>query len=83
MIEIGLMWVRTDGKRTVEQVVHDGARRYEQKFGLLPSVCYASSATLGAGVEKVMVDVDDRAVVVWPDPSLPREHFWLGVESCG
>lgn len=85
MIEVGLMWCRVDGKRSVEETVRAAAKRHVERFGTWPDVGYASPAMLGAGVEKMTVLVGDRkerVVKVFPDSQLAPMHLWLGVEGC-
>lgn len=73
----GLLWYDDDPGRDLREKVGRAARRYRQKFGASPDVCYVHpSAVNGNGKgEKV------GRLRVAPLPSVLRHHFWLGREE--
>ena len=79
----GLLWYDDDPGRDLAEKVTRAARRYKQRFGASPTVCYVHPSALshqgasrGNGkVHKV------GGVLVEPLPSVLRNHFWVGREE--
>nr|HID14985.1 hypothetical protein [Anaerolineae bacterium] len=76
-MKVGLLWYDDDPGCDLAEKIGRAARRYRQKFGTSPDVCYVHpSALSGNGqVRKV------GGVRVAPLPSVLRHHFWLGREE--
>lgn len=73
MIQQGLLWFDdTVGRSTADKVAR-AARRYQQKYGHAPNVCYAHPSTPDVGI-------DTAGIHVSPLKSVLPMHFWLGVE---
>jgi len=71
----GLLWFDDDPKRDLAQKVGRAARRYRQKFGRPPNVCYVHPSLLEGRARRV------NGVHVLPLPSVLRHHFWVGEEE--
>ena len=70
---IGLLWFDESG--TLEQRVERAVRRYTEKFGRRPTVCYVHPSMLNDG--PVLV----AGVRVVPRRATLRDHFFVGVED--
>ena len=75
MIE-GLLWYDDDPARDLAEKVKRAARRYQQKFGAAPTVCYVHPSTLDDKQQVGQVDVTALASVL-------QHHFWIGREESG
>ena len=84
-MKMGLLWYDDDPRRDLAEKIGRAARRYRQKFGTSPDVCYVHPSALSGngqaaggrrqGARKV------GGVRVAPLPSVLRHHFWLGQEE--
>jgi hypothetical protein len=73
MIQEGLLWFDDNKTRTVAAKVDMAMKRYQQKYGRMPTVCYAHPVTL---------DGQDVSIFkILPLKSVLPNHFWLGVET--
>ena len=73
----GLLWYDDDPARDLTEKIGRAARRYRQKFGTSPDVCYVHpSAVSGNGKGRRVGKLH-----VAPLPSVLRHHFWLGREE--
>jgi hypothetical protein len=70
----GLLWYDDSGRDLAEKIGL-AARRYRQKFGAPPDVCYVHPSALNGRVHQV------GKVRVSSKPSVLRHHFWLGQEK--
>ncbi len=86
---IGLLWFDDDPKRDLKQKVGNAARRYAERFGRQPTVCYVHPSMLnGLGsansASAIFLDVGGLSLRVIPCRSIPRHHYFLGdVEEVG
>jgi len=71
----GLLWYDDDPGRDLAEKIMRAIRRYQQKFGALPDVCYVHPSTLGGNGKTQKVG----GVSVMAKPTVLRHHFWLGV----
>jgi len=89
-MKVGLLWYDDDPGHDLAEKIRRAARRYRQKFGASPNICYVHRSVLhpstGSGqapqgetgngkVRKV------GGVRVSPSPTVLRHHFWLGREE--
>ena len=73
----GLLWYDDDPGRDLAEKIGRAMRRYQQKFGAAPDVCYVHpSALAGNGHGQKVGGVRVAAL-----PSVLRHHFWLGREG--
>jgi hypothetical protein len=77
MIQEGLLWYDDDPKRELGDKVLQAAKRYRQKYGEAPNVCYVHPSTMGETAD----DNDVNGVRVAVLPSVLRNHYWLGAEE--
>jgi hypothetical protein len=71
------LWYDGDPGRDLAAKVERAARRYEQKFGVAPNVCYVHPSALGDNGKARTI----AGIRVAPLPSVLRHHFWLGREE--
>jgi hypothetical protein len=85
MMKEGLLWYDDNPGRDLAAKIGPAVRRYRQKFGLAPNVCYVhASALASAGSAGVGGNGHERqvdGVRVAPLPSVLRHHFWVGREE--
>ncbi len=75
----GLLWYDDDPRRGLAEKIGRAARRYRQKFGAAPDICYVHPLALGGNGNGEGQKVGQ--VRVSPLPSVLRHHFWLGQEE--
>jgi len=69
----GLLWFDDNPQVPLATKIDNAARRYREKFGRAPNVCYVSPRTLaGAGSFSASIKVVALA-------SMQPNHFWIGV----
>jgi hypothetical protein len=73
----GLLWYDDNPGRDLAEKIGPAARRYRQKFGTAPEICYVHPSTLGGNGKVKQVG----GVRVSSKPSVLRHHFWLGREE--
>jgi len=77
----GLLWYDDDPGRELAEKVGRAARRYRQKFGAAPDICYVHPLALRGNGDNDGQKVGQ--VHVAPLSSVLRHHFWLGREEKG
>jgi len=84
----GLLWYDDNPGRDLADKVRQAARRYRQKFGAVPDVCYVHPPVTGPGTVALALNGNGNGKVqkvgrvrVAPLPSVLRHHFWLGREE--
>ncbi len=91
---IGLLWFDDDPNRDLKQKVGNAAKRYAEKFGRQPTVCYvhpsmlnglensdnghAASSSPRGGTSAISLDIGDLHLRVVPRRSVLRHHLWVG-----
>ncbi|HEY72066.1 MAG: hypothetical protein DRJ03_10250 [Chloroflexi bacterium] len=75
----GLLWYDDNPGRDLADKVRQAARRYRQKFGAAPDICYVHPLALNGNGNGKGQKVG--RVCVSPLPSVLRHHFWLGQEE--
>lgn len=71
-MKIGMMWLDTDKKRTLEEKVRRAADYYRDKHGRFPEVCLVN--------ERILKDEKKVGrVMVQPAKAVLPSHFWLGM----
>lgn len=73
----GLLWYDDNPGRDLAEKIGPAARRYQQKFGAPPNICYVHPSALNGNGKVQEVD----GVHVASAPSILRHHFWLGRED--
>ncbi len=73
-MDIGLLWHDSSGKELARKV-NQAARRYRERFGEPPDVCYVHPAQLPDG------DCQVGDIRVRSSQRILPHHFWLGLEK--
>lgn len=74
-MEIGLLWFDDNPKVPLATKIENAARRYRERFGKSPNVCYVHPKTL-IGAENMPTNV--RLI---ESTSIQPNCFWIGVMS--
>lgn len=77
VMETGLLWFDDNPKVPFANKVESAARRYRERFGRSPDVCYVHPETR-AGATAMPAHV--RVVT---SSAVRPNHFWIGVKSQG
>ena len=79
----GLLWYDDNPGRDLAEKIGRAARRYRQKFGTTPDVCYVHPSVLSPGGTSGGNGKTHKVggVLVEPLPSVLRHHFWVGREE--
>lgn len=79
----GLLWYDDNPGCDLAAKIGPAVRRYRQKFGVAPNVCYVHASTLAAasGPGGNGHEREVSGVRVAPLPSVLRHHFWVGREE--
>jgi len=71
-MKVGMLWLDTDRKRSLDEKVRRAAEYYQEKYGLMPELCLVNS--------KVTVDEKKVGEVkIESAKSVLPNHFWLGM----
>lgn len=73
----GLLWYDDSPGHDLAEKIGRAARRYKQKFGTTPDVCYVHPSALNGNGKAHKVG----QVRVSSRPSVLRHHFWVGREK--
>ncbi len=71
-MKVGMMWLDTDKKRTLDDKIRRAADFYADKYGCPPELCLVNKSALD---EEKEVD----HVIVQPAKNVLPGHFWLGM----
>ena len=74
MMDIGLLW-HDGGSADLAGTLAQAAKRYHDRFGDKPNVCYVHPTLLPDGDRKV------NGILVRSSARVLRHHFWLGQEK--
>jgi hypothetical protein len=74
-METGLLWFDDNPKVTFASKVESAARRYRERFGKPPNVCYVHPQTCAAAT------VMPAHVQVIALSTVRPDHFWVGIKS--
>ncbi len=72
-MKVGLLWYDAGSKALTKKVTR-AAKRYQERFGEQPNVCYVHPKTLPNGA------CDVKGIRVLPSPQILRHHYWVGRE---
>lgn len=76
-MKIGLLWFDDDPKQDLAQKITRAAKRYRQKFGIPPDVCYVHKSSLSVNGKTAQVG----QIHVTSQPASLLHHFWIGQEE--
>lgn len=66
----GLLWFSNNG--SMVQAIMDAAKRYQEKFGIAPNVCYVNRQDWS---ESLTVE----GITIKMKPTIMPKHLWIGV----
>jgi alkyl sulfatase BDS1-like metallo-beta-lactamase superfamily hydrolase len=82
VMQTGLLWFDNDPNRDMVLKIEDAARRYREKFGVAPNICYVNQAASGGGELKLSLQgLQAASLRVVPVSNVLLHHFWVGVEE--
>jgi hypothetical protein len=82
IMQTGLLWFDSDPNREISRKIEDAARRYKEKFGVAPNICYVNQAALGGGELRLALQWGQAASLrVVPVSNVLLHHFWVGIEE--
>jgi hypothetical protein len=82
IMQTGLLWFDNDPNREMARKIEDAARRYKERFGVAPNICYVNQAALGEGELRLALQGNQAALLrVVPASNVLLHHFWVGVEE--
>jgi hypothetical protein len=73
----GLLWYDDNPGYDLSEKIRRAVRRYKQKFGAVPNVCYVHPSALSDNVKMQRVG----EVRVSSQSSVLQHHFWVGQEE--
>jgi hypothetical protein len=73
MMKLGLLWFDDDAKRKVAEKLDEAAERYEERFGVRPTLVHLNPAQAEG--------LAHRRLRVYGDASLRRNYFLVGVDD--
>lgn len=73
-MDVGMLWLDTDKKRSFDEKVRRAAEYYEDKYGHLPDMCFVNTKAIDS--EKKIDNVK-----VQPGKTILPGHFWLGMST--
>jgi hypothetical protein len=74
-MDTGLLWFDDNPKVPFASKVDSAVRRYRERFGRSPDVCYVHPQTWAAATAM------PAQVQVIPSSTVRPDHFWVGVKS--
>jgi len=73
MLKMGLLWFDDDSKRALTTKLDEAAERYEERFGVRPTLAHLNPAQAEG--------MKHRRLRVWGDPGLRRNYFLIGIDE--
>jgi len=74
-MKIGLLWFDNDPRRPLEEKIARAAKRYRERFGQEPNLCYVNATLLNRG------RVRSSGIRILGVSNIPLHHFWVGVDD--
>lgn len=75
----GLLWYDDNPGRNLADKISQAARRYRQKYGVEPNLCYVHPSALSDNSDNKVKKVGE--VRVASRPTVLVHHLWIGVEG--
>ncbi len=70
----GLLWF-DNSKKPITAKIEDAAKRYKEKFGIIPDTCFVNPRDLESETKpSLKIRVDSKATIM-------PNHIWLGVSK--
>jgi len=81
-MQTGLLWFDSDPHREMTLKIEDAARRYKEKFGVVPNTCYVNQAAFdGSELKPALPRTQVASLRVIPVSNVLLHHFWVGIEE--
>ena len=81
-MQTGLLWFDNDPNRETVRKIEDAARRYKERFGVAPNICYVNQAALsGVELKLAVQGIQMASLRVVPVSNVLLHHFWVGIEE--
>jgi hypothetical protein len=87
-MKTGMLWFDDDPKRSVDEKIERAARRFVEKYGVAPNLCYANPRTVGASqhivafaAPTVRAGKGSINISMKQASTILPNHFWLGVSE--
>lgn len=74
-MNIGMLWLDDDKRRSFEEKVKRAADHYREKYGRFPELCLVNNKMLSEEKKKV------GRIEVQPTQTVLPHHFWLGMKA--
>lgn len=74
-MNVGMLWLDTDSKRSLEEKVQRAVEYYREKYGRSPDLCLVNT---GAFAEE---EIKVGAVKVQRTRRVLPHHFWVGISA--
>jgi hypothetical protein len=76
-MQAGLLWYDSEPSRSVAAKAAAAAERFQEKFGVVPDVCYVSAKALKDG--ELVVPFHNGQLRLVPANNILVNHFWIGL----
>ena len=76
-MNIGLLWFDNDPRRDLNEKITRAAKRYREKYGIAPNVCYVHKSALSGNGNTAKVGQIQVEIL----PSVLLHHLWIGQEE--
>ena len=73
-MQIGMLWLDDNQKRSLEDKVKQAAMYYRDKYGQAPTLCFVNGQAIEDRIKIGKIEVR-------PAKNVMPSHFWLGIES--
>jgi hypothetical protein len=78
-MEVGLLWYDNDPRRALEDKIGLAVRRYRERYGRWPNICYVHPTALNKSTDVVMGGVEGASTIrVVSAANILLHHLWLG-----
>ena len=73
-MNIGMLWLDDDKKRSFEEKIKRAAQYYKDKYGKTPTMCCVSTQALDDEIKM-------GKLAVRPVRHIRPQHFWIGMQT--
>ncbi len=78
-MDVGLLWYDNDPHRALEDKIGQAVRRYRERYGRWPNLCYVHPTALDKATEVVMDGREGSSTIrVVSATNVLLHHLWLG-----
>ena len=81
-MQSGLLWFDNNPARELSAKLEEAARRYRDKFGIIPDTCYVNQAAVSGSIVTIqLAGLSGKPLRVLPAGNILPHHFWIGVDE--